>query len=93
MEIPEVLPVTEPHSETESPPSITGEGLSLSNDEFQRRVTVVMAAIEDPEKFRRCIAEIHTYLSMAEQGFREMQADMIANGGPMAMFKKMMFGR
>lgn len=96
MDTPEVLPVSEPHmaegTVEGSPVEIAG-GLSLSNEEFQRRVEVVMNAIKDPEKKDRCIAEIHTYLSMFEQGFREMQNEMIANGGPFAMMRKMFMGR
>jgi autonomous glycyl radical cofactor GrcA len=91
MDMPEVLPVAEP-LEDSPPVEVTG-GFSLSNEEFQRRVEVVMAAIEDPEKYRRCIAEIHTYLSLFEQGFRQMQNEMIASGGPMGMFRKMFMGR
>lgn len=91
MELPEVLPVESPEEES-SPVEVTG-GLALSDEEFQRRVTVVMAAIEDPEKFRRCVAEIHTYLSMFEQGFRQMQNEMLASGGAMGMFRKMFLGR
>lgn len=93
METPEVLPIAEPHTAEESSPVEIAGGLALSNEEFQRRVTVVMAAIEDPEKYRRCVAEIHTYLSMFEQGFREMQNEMMNSGGPMAMIRKMMVGR
>lgn len=98
METPEPLPVTPPQlasvPETETPPApVAGGGIGFSDDEFQKRVEIVMAAIEDPEKFRRCVAEIHTLMFMAEQGFRDMQQEMIAGGGPMAMFRKMFLGR
>jgi hypothetical protein len=92
MEFPEVVPVAD-NPQEESVESPTVGGLALSNEEFQRRVNVVMQAIEDPEKYRRCVAEIHTYLSMFEQGFREMQNEMMLNGGPMAMVRKMFMGR
>lgn len=64
----------------------------FSDDEFQKRVDVVMEAIKDEEKMRRCLAEIHTYLSLFEQGFREMQQDMLLNGGPFALMRRM-FGK
>lgn len=102
METPEPLPVPSPQlasvPEPDSPADPTAAsdpagGFSLSDEEFQRRVAVVMEAIKDPEKMNRCIAEIHTYLSMFEQGFREMQREMIAGGGPIVMIRKMLFGK
>lgn len=82
------------------PSPIAGEGSALetntaitfgfSNEEFQKRVSVVMEAIEDEEKFRRCVAEIHTYLSMFEEGFRGFTQEMANVGGPFAMFRKLM---
>jgi hypothetical protein len=64
-------------------------GPMFTNDDFQQRVEVIMAAIEDPEKFRRCIAEIHTYLSLFDEGFRQMGQDIANGGGPFAMIKAM----
>lgn len=62
----------------------------FSNEEFQRRVNVVMEAITDPEKERRCIAEIHTYLSLFDNGMRQFMVEMAQTGGPMGMMKAMM---
>jgi hypothetical protein len=72
-----------------------GEVTSLShptlfdNDQFQQRVAVVMEAIKDPEKERRCVAEIHTYLSLFDEGFRQMGQEIAMGGGPFALMKKM----
>lgn len=62
----------------------------FSNEEFQNRVSVVMEAIKDDEKQRRCIAEIHTYLSMFEEGFRGFSQEMMNSGGPFSMLRKFM---
>lgn len=76
----------------EEPATDIGGGL-FSNDEFQKRVEIIMAAIEDPEKHRRAIAEIHTYLSLIVEGFAQMQMEMMSGGGPMALIRKMMGGK
>jgi hypothetical protein len=79
-------------SEMEIDPSPEQGGGLFSDFEFQRRVQVVMEAIEDPEKHRRAIAEIHTYLSLITEGFAQMQQEMANSGGPMGLLK-MMFGK
>jgi hypothetical protein len=68
----------------------TDTGGLFTNEAFQERVTVVMEAIKDEEKHRRCVAEIHTYLSMFDEGMRMMQAEIASGGGPFAMMKKLM---
>lgn len=70
----------------------------FSDAEFQERVKVVMNAIDpandpDGEKFRRCLAETHTYLSLFDRGLRQMQADMSMMGGPFGLMKKMFGGK
>lgn len=65
----------------------------FSDEEFQKRVAIIMAAIEDEAKFRRCVAEIHTYLSLIVEGFSQMQMEMMSGGGPMALIRKMMGAR
>lgn len=100
MDIPRILPVPENGSSAGevstpvSPPAETagGGGLTFTNDEFQQRVKIVSAAIEDPAKFRQCIAEIHTYLSLFDEHVRGMQQEMANAGGPMQMFRMMMRG-
>lgn len=77
-------------------PSPNGEGVPPSigslfdNDQFVARVAVVQAAIEDPVKMRQCIAEIHTYLSLFDEGFRNMGQEMAMSGGPFQLMKKLM---
>ena len=72
--------------------------LILENDEFQRRVEVIMNAIhpDNPnadENLRRLYAEVHTYLSMFDQGIRQSMVDIAGMGGPFAMIRRMMGGK
>lgn len=66
----------------------------ISNDAFTHRVDVLMNAMRDnPENQLRCMAEIHSYLSLFEEGFREMQTEMAAGGGPFGLLRKMLFSK
>lgn len=93
---PPVDPQPESRSD-EPPPSEEPTGVAIahpiSNDAFQHRVQVVMDSMRDnPENQLRCMAEIHSYLSLFEEGFREMQQAMESGGGPMGLIR-MMFSR
>jgi hypothetical protein len=85
----------QPESENGTPGGVVdASGGIFSDEEFQERVRVVMNAIHpdndpDGEKNRRCIAEIHTYLSLFDKGIREMQSEMAMMGGPFGLMKKM----
>jgi len=87
----EIVTDSSPTSGEESAPDANTEvTFGFSNEEFQKRVSVVMEAIQDEEKFRRCVAEIHTYLSLFEEGFRGFTKEIASGGGPFAMFRKLM---
>ena len=84
------LEVVEEPTEVESSPS-----LIIDNDEFQRRVEIIMNAIDPTnenaqENTRRLFAEVHTYLSLFDEGMRQSFMDMQAMGGPFSIIKKMM---
>lgn len=86
----ELMPDQDSVTEIETP-SEDGGGF-FSDTEFQERVSVVMNALRpendpDGEKYRRCLAEIHTYLSLFDRGIRQMQTDVTAAGGPFAMMR------
>jgi hypothetical protein len=76
-------------------PEESTPSLIIENGEFQRRVEVIMNAIHPDnlnaeENQRRLYAEVHTYLSLFDEGMRQSMLDMASMGGPFGMLKKMM---
>lgn len=66
---------------------LTQEEVNSFQDTFKEKVDELTAIIQsDPEKYYRCVAEIHVLLMMFESSMR----GMMMNGGPKSIIKMLM---